>query len=68
MILLGDSFYSNSEKMSANDTVFSDYDIDYENGYIYIKREAINSTVPVNSKQSYQIAPYYNIGFTSNTV
>lgn len=68
MILLGDSFYSNSEKMSAEDTIFSDYDIDYENGYIYIKRETVNSTVPVNSKQSYQIAPYYNIGFTSNTV
>lgn len=68
MILLGDSFYSNSEKMSTEDTIFSDYDIDYENGYVYIKREAVNSTAPVNSKQSYQIAPYYNIGFTSNTV
>jgi hypothetical protein len=71
MILLNVSFYSKNEIMDEEDPIFERYEniITYEPGYIYIKREAVNNAGgPVNSYQSYRIAPYYNKGRTTNTV
>ena len=71
MILLNESFYSKNEIMDEEDPIFERYEniITYEPGYIYIKREAVNNAGgPVNSYQSYRIAPYYNKGRTTNTV
>lgn len=71
MILLNESFYSENEIMDEEDPIFERYEniITYEPGYIYIKREAVNNAGgPVNSYQSYRIAPYYNKGRTTNTI
>ena len=42
--------------------------LDYDAKYYYIKRSVSNSSNPVNSKQTYQIAPYYNKANTNNTI
>ncbi len=70
MILLNESFYSKNEIISTKDEldIIGLGKIDFENGYKYIKRESYNIETAVNTKQSYRISPYYNIGLTSNTV
>ena len=48
------------------DTIHSK--IEFEPGYVYIKRESFNINVPVTTRQKYRIMPYYNKGRTTNTV
>lgn len=62
---------NNGVELLENDEIFSQYpkDIQYNNRYYFIKREAVNTEgSSVSKNQTYRIAEYFNKGNTNNTV